>query len=78
MTIEERDTARAIQTIARKMREPKEIDWEQRRYEIAKDAMAAMIAQKTFAFTEDVASDAVNYADVLVKELKNNPLKNGI
>lgn len=47
MTLEERDTARAIQTIARKLREsdrPKEIDWEQRRYEISKDMMAAFLS----------------------------------
>lgn len=37
MTIEERDTARAIQTIARKLREPAQIDWEQRKWEIAKE-----------------------------------------
>lgn len=40
MTIEERDTARAIQTIARELKKPaptKEIDWEQRKWEIAKE-----------------------------------------
>lgn len=36
MTIEERDTVRAIQTIARKLREPAQIDWERERYELAK------------------------------------------
>lgn len=44
MTIEERDTARAIQTIARKLREPAQIDWEQRRYEIAKDCLCAILS----------------------------------
>lgn len=43
MTIEERDTARAIQAIARKLREPAHIDWEQRRYEIAKDCLCAIL-----------------------------------
>lgn len=37
MTIEERDTARAIQTIARKLREPAQIDWEVRKWELAKE-----------------------------------------
>lgn len=40
MTIEERDTARAIQTIARELKkpvQPKEIDWEQRKWEVAKE-----------------------------------------
>ncbi len=40
MKIEERDSARAIQIIARKMREPKEIDWEQRKWELAKQIFA--------------------------------------
>lgn len=44
MTIEERDTARAIQAIARKLREPAQIDWEQRRYEIAKDCLCAILS----------------------------------
>lgn len=44
MTIEERDTARAIQTIARKLREPAQIDWEQRRYEIAKDCLCGILS----------------------------------
>lgn len=74
MTIEERDTARAIQTIAKQL-DGQRINWEQRRYEIAKDAMAAMIAHTPFAFTDDIVSNAVSYADALVKELKNNPLK---
>lgn len=74
MTIEERDTARAIQTIAKQL-DGRRINWEQRRYEIAKDAMAAMIAHTPFAFTDDIVPDAVNYANALVKELQNNPLK---
>lgn len=73
MTIEERDTARAIQTIAKQL-DGQRINWEQRRYEIAKDAMAAMIAHTPFAFTDDIVCDAVNYANALVKELKSNPV----
>lgn len=44
MTIEERDTARAIQKIAKEISRPKQIDWEKRRYEIAKEMMAALIS----------------------------------
>ena len=83
MTIEERDTARAIQMIARELKkpaQPKEIDWEQRRYEIAKDMIAAFLSnsnQQIYmgSFAEQ-AKDAVKYADALINELKsqtNNP-----
>lgn len=68
MTIEERDTVCTFQPIAMS------INWEQRRYEIARDAMAAMIAHTPFAFTDDIVSNAVSYANALVKELKNNPV----
>lgn len=43
MTIEERDTARAIQAIARKLREPSRFDWEQERYELAKQIYIARL-----------------------------------
>lgn len=59
------------------------IDWEQRRYEIAKDVMAAFIAgpsyqlcvnnnyyEASFAQPWAVAEDAVEYADALIEELK--------
>lgn len=74
MTIEERDTARAIQKIAKHI-EGQRINWEQRQYEIARDAMAAMIGNTQFTYTEDVVSDAVSYANALVKELQNNTIK---
>lgn len=46
MTIEERDTARAIQTIARELKkpaQPKEIDWEQRKWEMAKELYVGLM-----------------------------------
>lgn len=59
------------------------IDWEQRRYEIAKEAMGALISSPSYQFcevnnyyevyiepSEDVAKDAVKYADALIEELK--------
>lgn len=53
MTIEERNTARAIQDIAKEMKKPKHIDWEARRYEIAKDMMAALISNP-LALSSDI------------------------
>lgn len=49
------------------------IDWEQRRYEIAKDALAAQISDVEYAENNSeqiLAKYAVKYADALIKELK--------
>lgn len=52
----------------------REIDWEYRRYEIAKDMMAAFLSNSNVAVhgysAEEHASDAVLYADALIAELK--------
>lgn len=55
----------------------KAIDWEQRRYEIAKDALAGIISEESIPGTdprhyvdEDV-SRAIEYADELIKHLKS-------
>lgn len=49
----------------------KKIDWEQRRYEIAKDIVAARFGKDYGSFKdEDVAPFAVRMADDLIKELK--------
>lgn len=81
MTIEERNTANAIQDIAKELKSirmendrPLIIDWEQRRYEIAKACMAnGLISQYTpeDADVNLLAKDAVLCADALIKELKN-------
>ena len=47
----------------------KEIDWEQRRYEIAKDALAALLINPTRVYTS-YSKVAVDYADALIEELK--------
>lgn len=48
-----------------------EIDWEQRRYEIAKDALCAMISGKSSAPTANaVVSHALAYANTLIEKLK--------
>ena len=49
-------------------------EWEQRRYEIAKDIMAASYAcNKYYRSMElkDMVAEAVEAADALIKELKN-------
>ena len=73
MTQIEMDVAR---TTIRKnnavIRDIETIDWEQRRYEIAKDAMYAMLSGKSYYPKEqDVAKLAVTYADALIYKLKD-------
>ena len=46
-----------------------EIDWEQRRYEIAKDVLSTLVSDPIIADCE-IPSEAVRYADALIKELK--------
>lgn len=50
------------------------IDWEQRRYETAKDLLAAFMSNScsnVFGGSKEYqAKDAVEYADALIKELK--------
>lgn len=66
--------------------EEKKIDWEQRRYELAKAAMQALISNSFFMKNlgmyldeypdkkmdaiEVVAIESINYTDVLIKKLK--------
>lgn len=47
-----------------------EIDWEQRRYEIAKDIMCAAIASGKVYDT--LVDDAIGNADELIKKLKTS------
>lgn len=58
-----------------------EIDWEQRRYEIAKEMMPMCLQNATMAILnsvklpypsleETIAKDAIGFADALIKELK--------
>ena len=67
--------------------EEKKIDWEQRRYELAKAAMQALISNSFFMKNlgmyldehpdkkmdaiEVVAIESINYTDVLIKKLKD-------
>ena len=47
----------------------KQIDWEQRRYEIAKDAMTTLISSPILSDAE-IPQVAVKFADALIEELK--------
>lgn len=49
----------------------KEIDWEQRRYELAKAAMTGIAAGDKVTYEADyIAHRAVEFADALINELK--------
>ncbi len=79
MTIEERDTARAIQIIARKMREPKEIDWEQRKWELAKEIFAGGfncsdgdVRHWVSGHVQMTAEESIHYAEVFIEEYKKS------
>lgn len=77
MNVLEQRQAEAVVSIAKTLRTP---DWEQRRYEIAKDIFAhsMMLPQdclSCLSLTEDgnaavFAEIAVSFADALIKELK--------
>ena len=66
------------------------IDWEQRRYEIAKDAMAAFIASQSYQLCANnnyyraslqpwaVAENAVEYAEALIEELRKDKRENEV
>lgn len=73
MTIEEQATHRAIQSIAKKMREQ---DWEQRRYEIARDLYVRQFETDLCDYPSiakaGIAQDCVEAADFLINALKKN------
>ena len=51
----------------------KDIDWEQRRYEVAKSAMVGLMAGHNAIYDADkLASVAMTYADALIKELQKS------
>ena len=45
------------------------IDWEQRKYEIAKDVMTGFVIESTFWSVKQIADEAVKYADALIERL---------
>lgn len=74
----EMDTMRAIESMNRKMKDQREIDWEQRRYEIARDVLAGYITyggneilhQYYDVETRTCCRAVVKLADALIEELK--------
>lgn len=62
-TREQQAFARSVDQIARALNAPNDIDWEQRRYEIARDL---------FCKKEISAKSAVICADKLIEELKKS------
>ena len=75
-------THQAIQSIDGKMRDQHEIDWEQRRYEIAKNVFCTLLGNEDVLrdaamnhHTKLVAMSAREFADLLIAELKKEPTK---
>ena len=82
---EDNEPTEAYITLAETQEKPKqeqptpkqEIDWEQRRYEIAKEMMPVLYRQgievlKKYGLRlrKDIVDDAVNFADMLIQKLK--------
>lgn len=88
MTVIEKQYMDSIISINRMMRKAQdaEPDWEQRRYEIAKDTMVAIMNNPDIAagvacepkVSEEIpgilAKLSLTFADALIEELQNNPL----
>lgn len=67
------DYMKAVENINRKMKDQREIDWEARRYEIARDVMCVILNQPThYAWDngKELASISADFADALINELK--------
>lgn len=68
MNVLEQRQAEAVESIAKTLRTP---DWEQRRYEIAKDILPHTILLEYYGKgLERGVKDAVMIADTLIKELR--------
>lgn len=68
-TLEQKKFASSVETIARFLSKNKEIDWEQRRYEIAKEYF--------IRYPREGADTAVCRADQLITFLKMNDMDSG-
>lgn len=65
-----RSTIRMNKAVADRLQE---IDWEQRRYEIAKDYAIGLMTAEWFEEGAEVACNCgVRFADKLIEELKNH------
>ena len=74
MTVIEKQTMDAIIAINRKTKDVNQIDWEQRRYEIAKDVMAAQMSNSNpnmhGSDPRTMARYSIEWADALIDALK--------
>ena len=70
MTNIELETMSAIKAAARKYVNEKNIDWEQRRYEIAKDVLAGRLSYSPPTDRERFIEHCVEYADMLIECLQ--------
>lgn len=73
MTIEERDTARAIQSIAKTLKAS--IDWDRERYELAKAIYIQRLTlpHERMALTEEADAEiAIELADIFIDTYKNH------
>ena len=79
MTVIEKQMIDAVKSINRKTKDANQIDWEQRRYEIAKDIFTRCLSHEdgdVRAFCarnlDMTASGCVSEANALIKALKSN------
>lgn len=83
MTVLEQRTMESVCSINRKMRDQHDIDWEQRRYEIARDILpyccetskeillaGGKLDGEGKTMAEKVAHQSVMFADALIERLK--------
>lgn len=78
MTRAELDALNAVRDINRKMKDQREIDWEQRRYEVARDAISAILANSNTSGgieSEWLVRNGICIADALITELKKGEAK---
>lgn len=74
---EDDEPTEAYITLANESQPKQDIDWEQRRYEIAKEMMLELYRQATVVsergqgiMLKDIADIAVGFADILIEKLK--------
>lgn len=78
MTVIEQRAYDAVIRLNEKIRDSHKVDWEQRRYEIAKDIFVQrlMLPQERLALTEQAdAETAVEMADALIEALQRKTQK---
>lgn len=58
------------------LEEIKEIDWEEKRYELAKETLLILIEKNPYIGSLTAAYNAKEYADELIKKLRSKNLEN--